>query len=100
MIEIGQAKHSTTVIRLDSMFAHDDGLLCRRIGTTAQAAWAMQASVLVMVIGGFERYRLVATVSFIASAMRYNSPRPSDTRKIVTTRTALLLIFGIVILLA
>jgi hypothetical protein len=26
MIQIRQAKHSATVIRLDSLFAHDDGL--------------------------------------------------------------------------
>ena len=30
MIEIGQTKHSTTVIRLDSVFAHSDGLQCRK----------------------------------------------------------------------
>src|SRR5882724_1120691 len=34
MIQIGQSKHSATVIRLDSVFAHGDGLPCRRIGTT------------------------------------------------------------------
>jgi hypothetical protein len=27
MIQIGQAKHSATVIRFNSLFAHDDGLL-------------------------------------------------------------------------
>jgi hypothetical protein len=43
MIQVGQAKHPATVIRLDSVFAHDDGLPCRRIGTTAQIVWAMQA---------------------------------------------------------
>ena len=35
MIQIGQAKHSATVIRLDSVIAHDDGLPCRSIGNTA-----------------------------------------------------------------
>src|SRR6266481_1828021 len=35
MIPIRQSKHSATVIRLDSLFAHGDGLPCRRIGTTA-----------------------------------------------------------------
>jgi len=35
MIQIRQPKHSATVIRLDSMFAHGDGLPCRRISTTA-----------------------------------------------------------------
>ena len=43
MIEIGQTKHSATVIRLTFVFAHDDGLPCRRIGTTAQTVWAVQA---------------------------------------------------------
>jgi hypothetical protein len=42
MIQIWKPKHSATVIRLDSVFAHGDGLPCRRIGTTAQTAWAMQ----------------------------------------------------------
>ena len=35
MIQIRQPKHSATVIRLDSLFAHGHGLPCRRIGTTA-----------------------------------------------------------------
>jgi hypothetical protein len=35
MIQIWKPKHSATVIRLDSVFAHGDGLPCRRIGTTA-----------------------------------------------------------------
>jgi hypothetical protein len=35
MIEIRQPEHSATVIRLDSLFAHGDGLPCRRISTTA-----------------------------------------------------------------
>src|SRR5512135_167042 len=35
VIQIRQAKHPATVIRLDSVFAHGDGLPCRRIGTTA-----------------------------------------------------------------
>src|ERR1700734_4325358 len=35
MIQIWKSKHSATVIRLDSVFAHGDGLPCRRIGTTA-----------------------------------------------------------------
>ena len=38
MIQIGQTKHTATVIRLDSRFADDDGLPCRRIGTRAQTA--------------------------------------------------------------
>jgi hypothetical protein len=42
MIQIRQPKHSATVIRLDSLFAHSDGLPCRRMGTTAQNVWAMQ----------------------------------------------------------
>jgi hypothetical protein len=35
VIQIRQPQHSATVIRLDSLFAHGDGLPCRRIGTTA-----------------------------------------------------------------
>jgi hypothetical protein len=35
MIQIWKPKHSATVIRLDSVFAHGDGFPCRRIGTTA-----------------------------------------------------------------
>src|SRR6266851_3302523 len=35
MIQIWKPKHSATVVRLDSVFAHGDGLPCRRIGTTA-----------------------------------------------------------------
>ena len=35
MIQIWKPKYSATVIRLDSVFAHGDGLPCRRIGTTA-----------------------------------------------------------------
>ena len=31
MIQIRQPKHSATVIRLDSLFAHSDGLPCRSI---------------------------------------------------------------------
>jgi hypothetical protein len=58
MIQIGQAKHSATVFRLDSVFAHDDGLPCRRIGTTAQTVWAMQSTV---GSTGFERYRLISS---------------------------------------
>jgi len=47
VIQIRQAKHPAMVIRLDSQFAHGDGLPCRRIGTTAQTVWAMQAWALV-----------------------------------------------------
>ena len=47
VIQIRQAKHPATVIRPDSQFAHGDGLPCRRIGTTAQTVWAMQAWALV-----------------------------------------------------
>ncbi len=43
VVQIRQAKHSATVIRLDSLFAHDDGLPCRRLGTTAQTVWTVQA---------------------------------------------------------
>jgi len=43
MIQIWKPKHSATVIRLDSVFAHGDGLPSRRIGTTAQTVGQMQA---------------------------------------------------------
>ena len=29
MIQVWQAEHSATIVRLDSRFAHDDGLQCR-----------------------------------------------------------------------
>src|SRR5271165_2201100 len=35
MIQVWKPKHSATVIRLDSVFAHGNGLPCRKIGTTA-----------------------------------------------------------------
>ena len=47
VIQIRQAKHPATVIRLDFQFANGEGLPCRRIGTTAQTVWAMQAWALV-----------------------------------------------------
>ena len=62
MIQIRQPKHSATVIRLDCLFAHGDGLLCRRIGTTAQTIWAMQVPALGTGLEGFERYRLFIAV--------------------------------------
>ena len=55
MIKIWKPKHSATVIRLDSVFAHGDGLPCRTIGTTAQTAWAMQPLSLGTGWRGFER---------------------------------------------
>jgi hypothetical protein len=41
MIQIRQAEYSATVIWLASLFAHDDGLPCRRIGTT-KIGWTLQ----------------------------------------------------------
>jgi hypothetical protein len=35
MIQIRQPKYSATIIRLDSLFAHGNGLPCRKNGTTA-----------------------------------------------------------------
>jgi hypothetical protein len=35
MIEVWQPKRSATIIRLNFLFAHSDGLPCRSIGTTA-----------------------------------------------------------------
>ena len=37
MIQIWQPEHSATIVRLDSLFAHDNGLLCpQRSGKTGQ----------------------------------------------------------------
>ncbi len=41
MIQIRQPQHSATVIRLDFLLAHGDGLPCRRI-ELRQTVWAMQ----------------------------------------------------------
>jgi hypothetical protein len=57
MIQIRQPKHSATVIRLDSLFAHGDGLPCRRI-QLRQTAGAMQALVPATDLKGFERQGL------------------------------------------
>jgi len=73
MIQIRQPKHSATVVRLDSVFAHGDGLPCRRI-ELRQTVWAMQA------VGedwqwentaleGSERYRLLTAVDIHESTM-------------------------------
>ena len=57
MIQIRQSKHPATVIRLDSLFAHGDGLPCRRIGTTADRPGSASLG-----RGDFERYRLIASI--------------------------------------
>src|ERR1700727_462341 len=59
VIQIWKPKHSARVIRFDSAFAHGDGLPCRRIGTTAQTARAMQPLSLGTWWRGFERLWLV-----------------------------------------
>ncbi len=41
MIQVWQAEHSATIVRLDSRFAHDDGLQCRSI-ELRQTVWKMQ----------------------------------------------------------
>src|SRR6266566_7657316 len=37
MIQVWQAEHSATIVRLDSRFAHDDGLQCRSSRNTARS---------------------------------------------------------------
>ena len=38
MIQVWQAEHSATIVRLDSRFAHDDGLQCRSSRNTVSLA--------------------------------------------------------------
>src|SRR6266852_3174615 len=38
MIQVWQAEHSATIVRLDSRFAHDDGLQCRSSRNTVSSA--------------------------------------------------------------
>ncbi|PYJ65198.1 MAG: hypothetical protein DME76_18545, partial [Verrucomicrobia bacterium] len=38
MIQVWQAEHSATIVRLDSRFAHDDGLQCRGSRNTVSSA--------------------------------------------------------------
>jgi hypothetical protein len=56
MIQIRQPKHPATVIRLDFLFTHSDGLPCRSIGTTADRLG--DASLGSRGLGDFERYGL------------------------------------------
>jgi hypothetical protein len=37
MIQVWQAEHSATIVRLDSRFAHDDGLQCRSSRNTVSS---------------------------------------------------------------
>ena len=70
MIQVWKPKHSATVIRLDSVFAHGDGLPCRRIGTTANrlvmqavgedGQWENTA------LEHSERYRLLTPVTVVS----------------------------------
>src|SRR5579863_10620325 len=59
MIQIRQAKHSATVIRLDSLFTHDDGLPnAAPLGRGRQHGRCNQP----WDRTGFERYRLITEV--------------------------------------
>ena len=60
MIQIRQAKHSTTVIRLDSLFAHDDGLPMPQLWDDGDRL----GDAIMSIVGstGFERYGLITTV--------------------------------------
>jgi|CZKR01.1.fsa_nt_gi hypothetical protein len=62
MIQIRQPKHSATVVRLDSLFAHSDGLPCRSIWDYQGRLDVATGWRFVLVGGGFERYRLFSTV--------------------------------------
>jgi len=39
MIQVWQAEHSATIVRLDSRFAHDDGLQCRQQSEYGKLGW-------------------------------------------------------------
>jgi hypothetical protein len=60
MIQIRQAKHSAAVIRLDSLFAHSDGLHAAELDLR-QTVWPVQAWRKVG-LEDFECYRLISTV--------------------------------------
>jgi hypothetical protein len=62
MIQVRQSKQPATVIRLDSLFAHGDGLPCRRISTTAERLGYASTGTKAVRLEGSERYRLIATV--------------------------------------
>jgi len=62
MIQIRQPKHSATVVRLDSLFAHSDGLPCRSIWDDGGLLDVAKTGGASFWAGGFERYRLVTRV--------------------------------------
>ena len=74
MIQIWKPKHSATVIRLDSVFAHGDGLPAAGL-ELRQTVWTMQVLAIGMGLGGFKRYRLFPTLE--------NSPRFDQTQATV-----------------
>jgi len=57
LIQVRQAEHSATVILLDSVFSHGDGLPCRRM-ELSQNAWAVQDPWTSKRLD-FERHRLI-----------------------------------------
>jgi hypothetical protein len=63
MIQVWQAEHSATIVRLGSRFAHDDGLLMPQdwnygTGRLGGASMALNSGG-----RGFERYGLITTVT-------------------------------------
>ena len=65
MIKIGQTKHSATVIRLNFVFAHDDGLLMPQDWNYGTDRLGGASMALNSGGRGFERYRLVSPVDWV-----------------------------------
>jgi hypothetical protein len=64
MIQVWQAEHSATVIRLDSRFAHDDGLPMPQDWNYGTDRLGDASIVTVYRVEGFERYGLLTAVDF------------------------------------
>src|SRR5450755_153908 len=67
MIQIRQPKHSATVVRLDSLFAHSDGLQCRSIWDDGGRLDVARRVALRSGLGGFERYGLVSSTMILCA---------------------------------
>src|SRR5450755_2686424 len=63
MIQIRQPKHSATVVRLDSLFAHSDGLPCRSIWDDGGRLDVAKTGGASFWAGGFERYGLFSSTA-------------------------------------
>jgi hypothetical protein len=62
MIQVWQAEHSATVIRLNLLLAHDDGLLMPQDWNYGRTPGLCKYRQLSTSLEGFERYRLFSTV--------------------------------------